>query len=186
MIFIQFQSYPIFATNETTSPELESSIIEAVSAIDSTYISPNVDDQMERFSETSSIELIVHNDAYVASMNDQTSQHQQNDVKIPESHMLHFNAYPGAKNMGHVPVDIVKSFAPVLNQEHHQQSDSNELYSEYVHDPYNLTLQIDNNLTSSSDVPQSTSTIFQTSSYFGNDSSDLNIPPGSEMLFNRP
>ena len=60
------------------------------------------------------------------------------------------------------------------------------LNSDYVHDPYNLTLQIDNsNNINGSQVPANpTSTFFQSSSYFINDASDL-IPPGSE-LFNRP
>lgn len=92
-------------------------------------------------------------------------------------------------------------------------SEENEdLYSSYVNNPYNITLQVDQNYGN----PQSSTTttvfsetntvsvaslpinpvemsqnntnnsnIFQSINYFGA-ASDANIPPGSEMLFGNP
>lgn len=93
--------------------------------------------------------------------------------------------------------------------------ENEDLYSSYVNNPYNLTLQVDQTYTNSlpatskSDVfnqapsPSASgsaapamrnptenlntfnSNIFQSINYFGA-ASDANIPPGSEMLFGNP
>jgi hypothetical protein len=171
------QNYPMFVTSETTSPDLGSPIV-SVSTVNAQMRPQDIDEQMERFSETSSIELVIQGGSYEPPQS----------VKIPESHMRQFNPYPGAKNLGNVPVDIVKSFAPVLSQNDPKSRDSNDIYSDYIQDPYNLTLQIDAGNVSADPVRHdsvpSASTIFQSSSYFSNEASDL-TSPGSE-LFNRP
>lgn len=172
----------MFITNETTSPDLGSPIV-SVSTVTSPLRPHELDEQMERFSETSSIELIIQGGNY-------EQQPMVQPVRIPESHMMQFNHYPGSKNLGHVPVDIVKSFAPVMNpndQKHHKEG--GDIYSDYIQDPYNLTLQIESSAgniegVSNDSVPTSASTIFQSSSYFSNDTNQ-SMPPGSE-LFNRP
>lgn len=172
------QNYPIFVTNETTSPDLGSPII-SVSTVNAQLRPPNdLDEHFERFSETSSIELIIQG-GY-----DQVPQAVSQDaVKVPDSRTLQFNPYPGSKSKGNVPVDIVKSFTPVLTHEEQKVQDGADIYSDYIQDPYNLTLQIDDtssNVVRNDSVP-SASTIFQSSSYFSNDTSD----PSAE-LFNRP
>lgn len=171
----------MFVTNETTSPDLGSPIV-TVSTVNASQFRPqDIDEQMERFSETSSIELVIQGGSYEPPQ-------QQPAVKIPESHMMQFNTYPGSKNLGRVPIDIVKSFAPVLNQNEQRHNDGNDIYSDYIQDPYNLTLQIEAGSVGSdvvrNDSVPSASTIFQSSSYFSNETSDL-TSPGSE-LFNRP
>lgn len=170
----------MFVTNETTSPDLGSPIV-SVSTVNSQMRPHDIDEQMERFSETSSIELIIQGGSY--------EQQPSSAVKIPDSHLMQFNHFPGSRHMGNVPIGIMKSFAPVQatnEQRHHEGSD---IYSDYTQDPYNLTLQIDGSGASNDDVVRnesvpSASTIFQSSSYFSNDTSDLKSP-GSE-LFNRP
>ena len=166
----------MFVTNETTSPDLGSPII-SVSTVNPPLKSQDIDEQMERFSETSSIELVIQGGSY---------DQQMSAVKVPESHNLHFNPYPGSKN-GHVPIDIVKSFTPVLTHNEQKHHDGSDIYSDYIQDPYNLTLQIESNGVAegvSIDSVPSASTVFQSSSYFSNDLTDTNSP-GSE-LFNRP
>lgn len=172
----------MFVTNTTSSPELGSPIV-SVSTFNPHARPEDLDEQLERFSETSSIELIIQGGNYepptVAS-----------PFKVPESHTLNFNHYPGSKKAGQVPVDILKSFAPLPTATEPRQPDGADIYSDYVQDPYNLTLQIDGNTTEvgvdgvrNESVP-SASTIFQSSSYFSSDANE-SLPPGSE-LFNRP
>lgn len=166
----------MFVTNETTSPDLGSPIV-SVSTVNPPLKPQEIDEQMERFSETSSIELVIQGGSY---------DNQMSAVKIPESHNLHFNPYPGSKS-GHVPVDIVKSFTPVLAHNEQKHQDGSDIYSDYIQDPYNLTLQIESNGVAegvSIDSVPSASTVFQSSSYFSNDTTDLNSP-GSD-IFNRP
>lgn len=165
----------MFITSETTSPDLGSPIV-SVSTVNPQMRQQDIDEQMERFSESSSIELVIQGGSY---------EPPQPAVKIPESHMMQFNPYPGAKNLGNVPIDIVKSFAPVISQNELKHRDENDIYSDYVQDPYNLTLQLEagGEAVRNDSVP-SASTIFQSSSYFSNEASDL-TSPGSE-LFNRP
>jgi hypothetical protein len=143
-------------------------------------------DQFEQHSESESIELIIQSDSVVnnCSGNDYrfigNSPVTQAEVKVPESHLMHLNAYPGTGNH-QVPIDIVKSFAPVVSPQKVQQPPpttevADDIYNDYKQDPYNLTLQIETN--SNSNNVKDASTVFQSASYFGNDSSDF--------LFNRP
>lgn len=170
------QSYPMFVTSEMTSPDLGSPI---VSVSVNSQFEPQDLDQMERFSETSSIELVIQGGSY---------EHHSPAAKVPESHTLQFNHYPGSKSFGHVPIDIVKSFTPVMTQGEQKHQDGGDIYSDYIQDPYNLTLQIDGNGVVDegvrNDSVPSASTVFQSSSYFSNDASGT-TSPGSE-LFNRP
>lgn len=170
----------MYITNTTSSQKLGSSIV-SVSTFDPLALPDDLDDQMERFSETSSIELIIQGG--------NEPQTAVSPVKIPESHMLNFNHYPGSKKAGQVPIDIIKSFAPIPTANESRQPDGTDIYSDYVVNPYNLTLQIDRTSQAGVDdarnesVP-SASTIFQSSSYFSSDAND-SMPSGSE-LFNRP
>lgn len=167
----------MFVTNETSSPGLDSPIV-SVSTIDPQLKPQDIDEQMERFSETSSIELIIQGGSY---------EHSFPAVKVPESHMMQFNHYPGSKGAGHVPVDIVKSFAPVSSQADQRLQDGGDIYNDYIQDPYNLTLQIDSNGVAGNGVSDQSvppTTVFQSSSYFSSDTNDL-TSPGSD-LFNRP
>uniref|UniRef100_A0A1L8DVZ9 Putative guanine nucleotide exchange factor n=1 Tax=Nyssomyia neivai TaxID=330878 RepID=A0A1L8DVZ9_9DIPT len=109
---------------------------------------------------------------------------------IPVSHLLAGNQYP---SLTKVPPNIVQSFAPVFVQPQNVQSES-DIYSDYVKNPYNLTLQADTEpegcaddnveetriLASSENV---SSNVFQSANYFGNDTV---IPPGSEVFFGGP
>lgn len=113
------------------------------------------------------------------------------------------NQYPTFTGMP--PANIVQTFAPIYVQPQTIQG-GGEIYSDYVRDPYNLTLppQMSNMemgsnssavpsapppaVESASAVPPnpfvgttSSSNIFQSSNYFGSDTGV--IPPGSEMLF---
>ncbi|CAO1373131.1 unnamed protein product [Diamesa tonsa] len=188
------QSYPMFVTNETTSPCLENgSPIVSISTIHSAPTNDN-HEHFETYSEASDIELIIQSNSYEMPTAPPTVQQMippQNDVKVPSSHLMQMNQYPGAaRNVGgNIPIDIVKSFPPALEHQV-EKSTSNDIYSDYTNDPYNLTLQIDsqfnNDINTATPPNNSTASMFQNaSSYFTSDSSDL-IPPGSEMLFNRP
>lgn len=172
-----------------TTPDSPPEIIENVI--------PEVE-QVEEHSETESIvELVIQSDPIVYNNNSGNnyleSETPVSNIKIPESHQMQINAYPGVASHGQIPIDIVKSFAPVSPQRHpapvHQEMNSpttngsNDIYSDYIQDPYNLTLQIDPNYPASSkEISQnnttSASTIFHSASYFGNDSTDF--------LINRP
>lgn len=133
---------------------------------------------MERFSETSSIELVIQGGPAESQLNSSAPQ-----MRIPDSHHFVLNPYPGVKHQGHIPVDIVKSFTPVAHSENAKSEESGEIFSDYVQDPYNLTLHIDSNKEDARQAP-SASNFFQSSSYFSNDTS-VTPPPGSE-IFNRP
>lgn len=126
---------------------------------------------MERFSETSSIELIIQGGPNETQLNNSIPP------RIPESHVLNFNPYPGIKNYSHVPIDIIKSFTPVAHAENSAVPESSEIFNDYEQNPYNLTLHIDNNIANSNSSTGNTN-FFQSSSYF-NDSS------GSD-LFTKP
>lgn len=143
-------------------------------------------------------------------------QHQSTEPKIPISHLMATNQYPSLNRMP--PANIVHSFAPVYNQSnlqlHHQQQQQqqthgDELYSSYVNNPYNLTLDQNfaNNqtvamttTTTSTEVPVATESVnliqtqpnannlnvFQSINYFGATNDSTQIPPGSEVLFGGP
>lgn len=156
---------------------------------------------------------IISSDENISTPNktaDQSSAHITNaEPKIPLSHLIATNQYPSLNR--NPPANIVQSFAPVCNQANfqtHQQStnqpsnENEELYSSYVNNPYNLTLQIEqsfNNVPTTSapilqpsidasSVLQTTNNtnlnVFRSVNYFGTASDS--IPPGSEVLFGNP
>lgn len=100
------------------------------------------------------------------------------------------NQFPSHTN---VPVNIIRSYTPIFIQPQNQSSET-DIYSDYVGNPYNLTLKAnDENVKHVPIVDDNTSpkvqklgavNVFQSANYFGNDVAD--IPPGSEMLFGKP
>lgn len=124
---------------------------------------------------------------------------------IPISHLAASNQYPSLSKVP--PANIVHSFAPVYTQQHRPQSGSieGELYNDYANNPYNLTLQMEQNYceidspmatdaeqgaavssaTATTTTQVTNLNVFQSLNYFGS-SSDSAIPPGSELLFGGP
>lgn len=110
---------------------------------------------------------------------------------IPISHLTSGNSYP---SLNRVPTNIAQSFAPVYVQPQNQTLSGN-IYNDYVNNPYNLTLQQDNGVDLSNSQEDETGlrtnesensspqklaanpNIFQSSNYFGSDTT------GSEALF---
>lgn len=135
------------------------------------------------------------------------SELEPTEPSIPLSHLITANQYPSLNKIP--PAHIAQSYAPMyVSQQQHtqqqqqQQSNEGEIYSDYVNNPYNLTLQVDQsyaNVTNSDMVVATTSVamtttagmsapnmnVFQSVNYFGN-ANDSAIPPGSEMLFGSP
>lgn len=130
---------------------------------------------------------------------------------IPLSHLITSNQYPSLNKIP--PANIAQSFAPmyIQPQAQQQQTIEGDIYSDYVNNPYNLTLQQNYNgddfqqTTSDNMVNRLSSTeqqmtgvtttatptpvtsnlnVFQSMNYFS--STDTTIPPGSEMLFGGP
>lgn len=110
--------------------------------------------------------------------------------RVPISHLMSGHQYPSLVS---VPSNIAQSFAPIFVQPQNQQSGSSDIYSDYVQNPYNLTLPNQKGYTDESETLSPTSEpadggsvagSFQLSSYFNTDT--LNIPPGSEILFGGP
>ena len=60
---------------------------------------------------------------------------------VPMSHLLAGSQYP---SLQHVPIGIAQSFAPIFVQPNPAPAEASDIYSDYINDPYNLTLQIDN------------------------------------------
>ncbi|XP_052891953.1 Golgi-specific brefeldin A-resistance guanine nucleotide exchange factor 1 [Anopheles moucheti] len=60
---------------------------------------------------------------------------------VPLSHRLAGSQYP---SLQHVPIGIAQSFAPIFVQPNPAPAEATDIYSDYINDPYNLTLQIDN------------------------------------------
>lgn len=132
-----------------------------------------------------------------------TIQHQSktnenidlNQPSIPISHLTAGNAYP---SLNTVPSNIAKSFAPIYVQPQILQSTENDIYTDYVQNPYNLTLRPEDNVqvsgttaaASNTDIESDTqklgvgNNMFQSANYFTSDGGV--IPPGSEMLFGGP
>lgn len=140
---------------------------------------------------------------------------KKDEPRVPISHLTTGNQYPSLSKIP--PANIAQSFPPIYvepqnyQQVRHQRTvPTEELYNEYVNNPYNLTLDVDQSLyhtdatnslqsvpkqnlhagldTSIEQSPQNQqaqqSNIFQSANYFG--TTDDNIPPGSEMLFGNP
>lgn len=143
------------------------------------------------------------------------AQNQPIEPKIPISHLIASNQYPSLRSAP--PPNIVHSFAPVYvdSSKQGQLNATEELYSSYVNNPYNLTLHVEQQfggsrvddeavgpapaMQASADSPLggpslgvsepamagANMNIFQSAAYFGAQS-DATIPPGSEMLFGQP
>lgn len=110
---------------------------------------------------------------------------------IPISHLTSGNSYP---SLNRVPTNIAQSFAPVYVQPQNQTL-SGDIYNDYVNNPYNLTLQqsddgvvsynqsagtelsTNDSVNSSPQKLVANPNIFQSSNYFGSDTT------GSEALF---
>lgn len=69
------------------------------------------------------------------------------NANVPISHLLAGNEYPSLHKQP--PTAIVQSFAPVYVQTAQQPQSGNDIYQEYVQNPYNLTLQQQTNATMS-------------------------------------
>ncbi|XP_065369884.1 Golgi-specific brefeldin A-resistance guanine nucleotide exchange factor 1 [Calliphora vicina] len=67
------------------------------------------------------------------------------NANVPISHLLAGNEYPSLHKQP--PTAIVQSFAPVYVQTAQQPQSGNDIYQEYVQNPYNLTLQQQTNAT---------------------------------------
>lgn len=113
---------------------------------------------------------------------------------VPLSHLLAGNQYPSLHN---VPVGIAQSFAPMFVQPTSAPTDGADIYNDYVNDPYNLTLQIDQTANPAAalgqqpqqiqESQQQPQNVFQSANYFGSyQFGSGRIPPGSEMLFGEP
>ncbi|XP_055593245.1 Golgi-specific brefeldin A-resistance guanine nucleotide exchange factor 1 isoform X2 [Uranotaenia lowii] len=122
---------------------------------------------------------------------------------VPMSHLMTGHQYPSLQS---VPIGIAQSFAPVFVQPSQNPVEGGDIYSDYINDPYNLTLQIDQNnqqqqpseqqpqhhpIPGGHQEPASAAlppqNVFQSANYFGSTQfSAGRIPPGSEMLFGEP
>lgn len=102
-------------------------------------------------------------------------------LQIPISHLMSNNPY---HNLDHnnIPLDIARSFAPIFVQPV-KTGEGSDIYSDYVNDPYNLTLNIDVG-NDSNNITKTISPNTNIANYFSANSG--NIPPGSEMLFGEP
>lgn len=184
---------------------------------------PIAEEPSENSNDNSAVSSPYHTNEQTITATAPQLQNQQQSMepKIPISHLMATNQYPSLNRMP--PANIVHSFAPVYNQsnleshqqqQHQRQSYGDELYSSYVNNPYNLTLDQNfaNNQTavttttaaSVMDSGQnsqpstlneplnmiqtsnaSNSNVFQSRNYFGA-TYDATIPPGSEVLFGGP
>lgn len=138
----------------------------------------------------------------IAATTNASIELMDNLPRIPISHLVATNhQYPSLTN---VPTNIAKSFAPIFIQPHTQSE--NDIYTDYVNNPYNQTLKIDHEplVQSQSGLPtvedqpltiqkdsngsggvvNNVANVFQSANYFGSDT--INIPPGSEVLFGGP
>ncbi|XP_055916324.1 Golgi-specific brefeldin A-resistance guanine nucleotide exchange factor 1 [Eupeodes corollae] len=114
---------------------------------------------------------------------------------VPMSHVLGGNEYP---SLNKLPTSsIVQSFSPVFVKSQPPVSGS-DIYTDYVKNPYNLTLQHQQQQLATSDVNieqtdqissgelPAVTNVFQSVNYFGANVDPNSIPPGSEMLFGNP
>lgn len=160
-------------TQEITKPEIQQiqlPIVDTVNIIEMPDILPD-EEQVE--------ENVIH---------PPTTDEDISNPPIPISHLTSGNAYP---SLNRVPTNIAQSFAPVYVQPQNQTL-SGDIYNDYVNNPYNLTLQqtddgigqsAETELTTNGSVNSSPQklianpNIFQSSNYFGSDTT------GSEALF---
>ena len=119
---------------------------------------------------------------------------------IPISHLVTPNQYPSLPNK--IPnAAIVHSYSPIYVQAQAPQSGS-DIYQEYVQNPYNLTLQQQEQhqhvqLQQQNIADQQNVAALEISNYSSSTTSSVNyfnmnmvdpssIPPGSEMLYGQP
>lgn len=119
-----------------------------------------------------------------------SEQPQPDPPQVPLSHLVGGNQYPSLQS---VPIGIAQSFAPIFVQPNANPAaaDGADIYSDYINDPYNLTLQIDSGSQEqqqqsvpASQQQQPPQNVFQSANYFQFGTG--RIPPGSEMLFGEP
>ncbi|XP_023171113.2 Golgi-specific brefeldin A-resistance guanine nucleotide exchange factor 1 isoform X2 [Drosophila hydei] len=126
----------------------------------------------------------------------QQYQTQQAPSDVPLSHLLACNAYPSLPRMPQA--SIVQSFAPIYEAPAAVQAGSaNDIYQEYVQNPYNITLQQapqDQPQTQPQPQPQTQPQQSQSAellfpvvatpaNYFNTNVDPSSIPPGSELLY---
>lgn len=169
------------------------------------YINPNFS-KVINLPVTPSPPPLLEADENVESSSDKLNASPANELEsetsepsIPLSHLITANQYP---SLNKIPsANIAQSFAPMyVPQPQQPQSSEGEIYSDYMNNPYNLTLQVDesyNNVGGSETVVTTMATtsvptvatpnmnVFQSVNYFGS-ANDATIPPGSEMLFGAP
>jgi golgi-specific brefeldin A-resistance guanine nucleotide exchange factor 1 len=118
------------------------------------------------------------------------------EPSVPISHLMMENHYPSLKGKV-VPLGIAQSFTPVCVQPVQATASppngtGSEIYSDYVQNPYNLTLQAAmpdpqplleevRPETAAAPTPPTAANVFQSANYFGASSNPM--PPGSEVLF---
>lgn len=68
-----------------------------------------------------------------------TATADNNNVNVPISHLMAGNEYPSFHRRP--PTAILQSFTPIYNPPAQQPQTGNDIYQEYVQNPYNLTLQ---------------------------------------------
>ncbi|XP_053692933.1 Golgi-specific brefeldin A-resistance guanine nucleotide exchange factor 1 [Sabethes cyaneus] len=122
-------------------------------------------------------------------------QTQPHPSSVPLSHLLAGNQYPSLSN---VPIGIAQSFAPMFVQPAAGPAEGADIYSDYIKDPYNLTLQLEPNANGAAGAPPSQTQSFspgetqqpnvlQSANYFSTIQFGTGrIPPGSEILFGEP
>lgn len=156
-------------TQEITKPEIQQiqlPIVDTVNIIEMPDILPDEEEEEEQ--------IIIP----------PTTDADISNPPIPISHLTSGNAYP---SLNRVPTNIAQSFAPVYVQPQNQTL-SGDIYNDYVNNPYNLTLQQQDDGNQASETtndsvnssPQKlivNPNIFQSSNYFGSDTT------GSEALF---
>lgn len=220
------QVYHLYASqsaDQTTTYEKSPCINPNFSKIIELSVTPSPppipEEPSENSNDNSSVSSPYHAAEPVATS--AATAEQSTEPKIPISHLMATNQYPSLNRMP--PANIVHSFAPVYQsnmQSQHQpqqqqQSYGDELYSSYVNNPYNLTLDQNfaNNqmadqtttVTTSAAAPATAATVaidsvnliptqanasnlnvFQSINYFGASTDATQIPPGSEVLFGGP
>lgn len=202
---------PLSASPPSSSPYNQSNYV-----LNGPYINPNFSKVINLPVTPSPPPLLEADESVESSSSEKMnaspakqSELETTEPSIPLSHLITANQYPSLNKIP--PAHIAQSYAPMyVSQQQHthqqqqqqQQSSEGEIYSDYVNNPYNLTLQVDQsyaNVASSDMVVTTTSVavtttatmsapnmnVFQSVNYFGN-ANDSAIPPGSEMLFGAP
>ncbi|XP_055542001.1 Golgi-specific brefeldin A-resistance guanine nucleotide exchange factor 1 isoform X2 [Wyeomyia smithii] len=104
---------------------------------------------------------------------EQNLPEQTQQSPVPLSHLLAKNQYPSLNN---VPIGIAQSFAPMFVQPTANPPEGADIYSDYIKDPYNLTLQLEQNANGTAapapsqaqaeTTPQPPPNVMQSTNYF--------------------